>query len=50
LFGGDDRALETMRGTRVELEQILRSLADNLEATTQDRQKLATTGFDLMRE
>jgi hypothetical protein len=49
LFGGDDRALEAMRGTRVALERILINLADNLEETTQDREKLATTGFDLTR-
>ncbi|MFL6589636.1 MAG: hypothetical protein ACJ8M4_05635 [Chthoniobacterales bacterium] len=48
LFGGDDQALETIRGTRAELEQMMRNLADNLEATTQDRVKLATTGFELL--
>ena len=50
LFGGDDGALETIRGTRSELEEMMRTLADNLEATTQDREKLATTGFELLRE
>lgn len=50
LFGGDDDALEAMRETRRELETMMRSLADNLEATTRDRAKLGTTGFDLLRE
>jgi hypothetical protein len=49
LFRGDDSALDPMRATRRDLEQILRNLADNLEETTRDRAKLATTGFDLVR-
>lgn len=48
LFAGNDEALETMRTTRSELEAMMRDLADNLEATSQDRAKLATTGFDLL--
>ena len=50
LFAGDDGALDPMRRTRRELETMLRNLADNLEATTRDRGKLATTGFDFLRE
>lgn len=50
LFSGDDRALEPMRATRHDLEEMLRRLADNLEAATHDRVKLGTTGFDLLRE
>jgi hypothetical protein len=48
LFEGDDPALESMRARRRELETIMRDLADNLEATTQDRQKLGGSGFDLL--
>ena len=50
LFSGDDLALDPMRATRHDLEEILRTLADNLEQTTRDRVKLATTGFDLVRD
>ena len=50
LFSGDDRALEPMRSTRHCLEEMLRLLADNLEATTRNRAKLSTTGFDFLRE
>jgi hypothetical protein len=50
LFGGDDRALEMIRRTRAELEEMMRRLADNLEATTRDRMKLGTTGFELLAE
>src|SRR4051812_4273689 len=50
LFSGDDRALDQMHAARHHLEEILRNLADNLEATTRDRAKLATTGFDLLRD
>jgi hypothetical protein len=49
LFSGDDRALDPMRSTRRDLEVMLKILADNLEATTRDRAKLGTTGFDLVR-
>jgi hypothetical protein len=48
LFSGDDRALDPMRSARHDLEAVLRTLADNLEETTPDRAKLATTGFDLL--
>ena len=48
LFEGDDPALELMRARRGELEGIMRDLADYLEATTQDREKLGETGFDLL--
>jgi hypothetical protein len=50
LFSGDDRALDRMRATRHNLEVMMRTLADNLEATTRDRAKLGTTGFDLLRD
>src|SRR3954467_11433379 len=50
LFSGDDRALDPMRTTRQDLEDILTNLADNLEQTTRDRAKLATTGFELVRD
>jgi hypothetical protein len=50
LFSGDDRALDRMRSTRHDLEEMMRNLTDNLEATTHDRAKLSTTGFDLLRE
>jgi hypothetical protein len=50
LFSGDDRALERMRATRHDLEAMMRTLADNLEATTRDRAKLGTSGFDLLRD
>lgn len=50
LFSGDDAALDSMRQTRGELEALLHQLANNLEESTRDREKLGTTGFDLVRE
>jgi hypothetical protein len=50
LFSGDDSALDPMRATRRDLEALMRNLADNLEETTPDGEKLRTTGFDLLRE
>jgi hypothetical protein len=50
LFSGDDGALDPMRSTRNDLEEMLRNLADSLEETTRDRAKLGLTGFDLLRE
>jgi hypothetical protein len=50
LFSGDDPALDSMRATRHDLEEMMRDRADNLEATTRDREKLGTTGFELLRE
>ena len=50
LLSGDDGALDPMRSTRHALEELMRNLADNLEKTSHDRAKLATTGFDLVRE
>ncbi len=50
LFSGDDRALDRMRATRRDLEEMMRHLADDLETTSRDRGKLGTTGFDLLRD
>lgn len=50
LFSGDDRALDPMRASRRDLEEMMRKLASNLEETTRDRAKLGSTGFDLLRE